>query len=95
VGEGKVIDRARASQLLSTWMRDDPVVHVGLRSSGVDPVVVWVSVQCCEQAWSQDRFIVRAVDASLDNCNRDLWDFRQARRKGETCGSSAADDLSR
>jgi hypothetical protein len=95
MSEGEVVDRTRASKLLSTWMANDPVVHASLRGSGIDPVVIRVSVKRGEQARRENSDIVRPVYTSLNDRNRDRWDFRQARRKGKTCSAAAADDLDR
>ena len=93
MSEGKVVDRTRASQLLSARVANDPVVHARLGSSGVDPIVVRVSVEGSEQARGQNGRVVGSVFTSLEDRDRDGRDFCQACREREACCAAAADDL--
>ena len=79
--------------MLSARVANDPVVHARLGSSGVDPIVVRVSVEGSEQARGQNGRVVCSVFTSLEDRNRDGRDFREACREGETSCATAADDL--
>lgn len=93
MGESEVVDRARATQLLSSRVANDPVVHTRLRSSGVDPIVVGVAVKSSEQARGQNSRVVCSVLTSLEDRNRDGRDLREACRECESSSATAADDL--